>query len=75
MKPEYDFTKSRPNPYARKLKRQISLRIDEDAIAYFKAMSVDSDIPYQNLINLFLRDCARTGKRLDLSWRVQATRH
>jgi antitoxin component of RelBE/YafQ-DinJ toxin-antitoxin module len=58
MKREYDFTNSRPNPYLRRLKRQISIRIDTDTIAYFKGLSESMGIPYQQLMNMYLADCA-----------------
>lgn len=68
MKKEYDFSKSRPNPYASNLKKQITIRIDQDTIEYFKMIAEDSDIGYQNLINLYLRDCAIHKKKLDWKW-------
>ena len=69
MRKEYDFSNARKNHYASQLKRQITIRLDEDAIDYFKAESEKVGIPYQSLINLYLRDCAATRKQLDLSWR------
>ncbi len=69
MRKEYDFSKSRKNPYAAQLKKQITIRLDEDAIAYFKAISEEVGIPYQSLINLYLRDCAASHRKLDLKWR------
>ncbi|MDO4224200.1 MAG: BrnA antitoxin family protein [Acinetobacter sp.] len=59
MKNEYDFTtmKSRPNPYARKLKKPVTIRLSEDVIEYFKALAQQKDMPYQSLINLYLREC------------------
>jgi uncharacterized protein (DUF4415 family) len=69
MRKEYDFSKSRPNPYASQLKKQITIRLDEDAITYFKAISEEVGIPYQSLINLYLRDCAASGRKLSLSWK------
>ncbi len=68
MKKEYDFSDSVKNPYAKKLKKPISIRLDEDTIGYFKGMSEDTGIPYQNLINLYLRDCATKHKKLNLKW-------
>ena len=68
MKRRFDFSKGRPNPYAKRLKRQITLRIDEPTISYFKTLSEETAIPYQTLINLYLRDCAVTGKHLKLAW-------
>ncbi len=58
MRKEYDFSKSRKNPYAKQLKRQITIRLDTAAVDYFKQMAAELGMPYQNLINLFLRDCA-----------------
>jgi len=61
--------KSRKNPYAAKLKRQVTIRMRDDVITYFKNMSEDTGIPYQSLINLYLRDCMATGRQPDLSWK------
>jgi uncharacterized protein (DUF4415 family) len=69
MKKEYDFSEARRNPYAKKLKRQVTIRLDLPTIEYFKAMAVETGIPYQTLINLYLRDCAATGKRLAFRWK------
>jgi len=69
MRKEYDFSKSRKNPYASQLKKQITIRLDEDAIAYFKGISEEVGIPYQSLINLYLRDCAASNRKLNLSWK------
>jgi uncharacterized protein (DUF4415 family) len=69
MRKEYDFSKSRKNPYASQLKRQITIRLDEDAITYFKAVSEEVGIPYQSLINLYLRDCAAANRKLNLTWK------
>jgi predicted DNA binding CopG/RHH family protein len=69
MRREYDFSKGRRNPYAAKLKRSVTIRLDESTIDYFKAMSAESEIPYQTLINLYLRECAATGRRLTMEWR------
>lgn len=71
MKKEYDFSqlKSRRNPYAAGLKRQVTIRMGEDVIAYFKELSEKMGIPYQSLINLYLRDCMAHGRKPDLSWR------
>lgn len=68
VKAEYDFTNARKNPYAKKLKKQITINIDSDTIEYFKAQSESSGIPYQTLINLYLADCAANHKQLQLSW-------
>jgi len=69
MRKEYDFSKSRKNPYASQLKKQITIRLDEDSITYFKAISEEVGIPYQSLINLYLRDCAASSRKLNLHWK------
>ena len=69
MRDEYDFSKARKNPYASQLKKQITIRLDEDAINYFKSVSDEVGIPYQSLINLYLRDCAASHRKLNLSWK------
>ena len=68
MKAEYNFSKAKKNPYAKKLKKQITINIDIDTIDYFKSQSENSGIPYQTLINLYLSDCAQNKKKLKLSW-------
>ena len=68
MTEEYDFSNARKNPYAKKLKKQITINIDVDTIDYFKTQSETSGIPYQTLINLYLADCAAEQKQLKLSW-------
>ena len=74
MRKEYDFSKAQRNPYARRLKRQVTIRLDEGTISYFKALATETGIPYQTLINLYLRDCAASGKRLALNWSGQRAR-
>ena len=69
MKKEYDFSKSKKNPYAKKLKKQITIRLDKDTLIYFKELSEDNGIPYQSLINLYLRDCAEKHKKLQVDWK------
>jgi len=68
MKDEYDFSDSVKNPYLRSSKKQITIRLDEDVITYFKSMSEDSGIPYQSLVNLYLRDCVAEKKQLQMKW-------
>ena len=68
MGKHYDFSDSVSNPYAQKLKKQITIRLDEDSIAYFKSMADEKGIPYQSLINLYLRDCAQSHRDLKLQW-------
>jgi predicted DNA binding CopG/RHH family protein len=74
MKKSYDFSKGKKNPYARRLKRQITIRLDEPTIDYFKELAAETEIPYQTLINLFLRDCAATKKRPAIRWRPKGTK-
>jgi uncharacterized protein (DUF4415 family) len=69
MRTHYDFSKAKRNPYARKLKQQVTIRLDQDTIGYFKNLSEETGVPYQTLINLYLRECASSGKRLSIGWR------
>ena len=71
MKKEYDLgkMKSRRNPYAKRLKRQITLRLDPEVIEYFKGLAAKKGMPYQSLINLYLQDCAAKGRELKMEWR------
>jgi predicted DNA binding CopG/RHH family protein len=70
MKAEYDLSKmkSRRNPYASKLKRPVTMRLSEDVVAYFKRMAADAGVPYQSLINLYLRDCVMQHRQVDIAW-------
>lgn len=68
MRSEYDFARSRPNPYTGKLKKQITIRLDEDTVNYFKEMAEEKGIPYQSLINSYLRDCAEQRRTLVTRW-------
>ena len=72
MRKHYDFSKARKNPYAKRLKKQVTIRLDEATIAYFKALSEDTGVPYQTLINLYLRDCATSGRKLAMKWQSEA---
>jgi len=76
MKAEYDLSKmkSQKNPYAKKLKKPVTMRLSEDVIVYFKNMAEENDIPYQSLINLYLRDCVSEHRTLDLSWASKTDR-
>lgn len=69
MKKEYDFSSSVRNPYAKKLKKQITIRLESDVIQYFKSLADDTGIPYQNLINLYLRECASAQRKISLNWK------
>ncbi|MEX1196382.1 MAG: BrnA antitoxin family protein [Pseudohongiellaceae bacterium] len=68
MRNEYDFSESRPNPYTGRLKKQITIRLDEDTVDYFKNMAEKEGIPYQSLINSYLRDCAERRRKLVTRW-------
>ncbi len=72
MKREYDFSKAKRNPYAKRLKRQVTIRLEEGTIRYFKALAEEVGVPYQTLINLYLRDCAATERKLTLNWKPAA---
>ena len=70
MRKEYDFDKmkGRKNPYAKHLKKQVTIRIGVDIIDYFKKLAEETGVPYQNLINLYLRDCVQSNRKLSLNW-------
>ena len=70
MKVEYDLSqmKSRRNPYASKLKKSVTMRLSEDVVQYFKGMALDAGVPYQSLINLYLRDCLAHNRKLEIKW-------
>jgi uncharacterized protein (DUF4415 family) len=72
MRKEYDFSKmkGRKNPYAKRLKKQVTIRLGVDVLEYFKALAKETGIPYQSLINLYLRDCVVSGKRPTLKWAI-----
>jgi uncharacterized protein (DUF4415 family) len=74
MRKEYDFSQSRKNPYAKQLKRQVTIRLDTAAVDYFKKMACRTGDPYQNLINLFLRDCAMQKRRPSIQWPEDAAK-
>lgn len=68
MREEYDFSNARPNPYAKKLKTQVTINLDTATVDYFKKQAASSGIPYQTLINLYLTDCVQNNRQLHLSW-------
>ncbi|MBF8260332.1 MAG: hypothetical protein HW377_2706 [Actinobacteria bacterium] len=72
MRKEYDFSKAKRNPYAKYFKKQVTIRLDDKTVNYFKKMADEVDVPYQTLINLYLRDCASTGRRLSINWKPAA---
>jgi len=69
MRKEYNFSEAKPNPYLKKLRKQISIRIDIDTIDYFKKKADETGIAYQNLINLYLADCAVQSKNINIVWK------
>jgi predicted DNA binding CopG/RHH family protein len=75
MRKTYDFSKAVPNPYAKRLKKQITIRLDVQTLDYFKELSDELGIPYQTLINLYLQDCAASGKRPSTTWKPGASDH
>ena len=72
MRKQYDFSRGKRNPFARRLKQQVTIRLEHETIAYFKDLAGELGVPYQTLINLYLRDCATSRKRLALSWRASS---
>ncbi len=69
MRKHYDFSKAVKNPYAKRLKRSVTIRLDQSTVEYFKGLADETELPYQTLINLYLRDCAASGRKLALTWR------
>jgi uncharacterized protein (DUF4415 family) len=74
MKAEYDLSKlkSRKNPYAAKLKKAVTMRLSEDVVEYFKGMANEAGVPYQSLINLYLRDCIAKSRKVQIDWPQRA---
>lgn len=72
MREKYDLSKmkGKRNPYAKRLKQPVTMRLDQDTVSYFKAMAEETEVPYQTLINLYLRDCAVNERKLLMEWRV-----
>ncbi len=70
MKTEYDLSKlkSRKNPYASRLKKPVTMRLSEDVVQYFKGITDEAGVPYQRLINLYLRDCLANGRKVQINW-------
>ena len=71
MREHYDFSKAKRNPYARRLKQQVTIRLDHDTVKYFKRLAEETGIGYQTLINLYLRECVSSGKKLSNTWRLR----
>ena len=74
MRKEYDFSTARRSPWAARLKQPVTIRLDRGTVEYFKEMAVETEIPYQTLINLYLRDCAATERKLGVRWKVPKRR-
>jgi uncharacterized protein (DUF4415 family) len=73
VRKEYDFSTRKKNAHAERLRKSVTIRLDVSVIAYFKAMSDEVGIPYQTLVNLYLRDCAANNRRLNLDWNEGAS--
>ena len=73
MREHYDFSsmKGKKNPYVKHLKQPVTMRIDIDSVEYFKSLAEENNIPYQTLINLYLRDCVHNHRKLDIQWTNQ----
>jgi predicted DNA binding CopG/RHH family protein len=74
MRKQYDFSNARKNPYAAQLKKSVTIRLDEGSISYFKGLAEETGIPYQSLINFYLKDCATSGKKLSMAWKSASTK-
>jgi hypothetical protein len=72
MRKHYDFSQAKPNPYAKRLKREVTVQLDEETVEYFEAIAAETGIPARTLINLYLRECAASRKRLALRWKPAA---
>jgi hypothetical protein len=72
MRKHYDFSQAKPNPYAKRLKREVTVQLDEGTVEYFEAIAAETGIPARTLINLYLRECAASRKRLALRWKSAA---
>jgi len=70
VRKQYDFTKARKNPYVKKLKQQVTMRLDKDTVDYFKALAKEKEMPYQTLINLYLADCVKSGRKPLIQWKT-----
>ncbi len=69
LEKEFNFDKAIKNPYAKELKKQMTIKVSPTVIDYFKAEAVRTGIPYQTLINLYLTDCVKNNKRIDINWK------
>jgi predicted DNA binding CopG/RHH family protein len=69
MLEEYDFSNAKKNPYAKELKKQVTIKISPSVIDYFKAQADKIGMPYQTLINLYLSDCVNNKRELQMTWK------
>lgn len=69
MRDEYDFSKSKKNPYIKSLKTRTTIRLDDQVIKYFQTLAKKHNIPYQTLINLYLKDCMKLKKEPKVGWK------
>ena len=72
MKDNYDFSQSVKNPYIKKIKKQVTIRLEEEVVEYFKALAEETGVSYQTLINLYLQDCVKSQRKPSLSWERSA---
>ena len=72
MRKHYDFSQAKPNPYAKRLEKEVTVRLDEGTVEYFEALAAETGIPARTLINLYLRECAASRKRLAMRWKPAA---
>ena len=72
MRKNYDFSKAKRNPHTRSIKKQVTIRLEEGTIFYFKELAEDLGIPYQTLINLYLRDCVLSKRKLEMDWTISS---
>ena len=70
MKDHYDFVsmKGKKNPYIKYLKQPVTMRLDRESVNYFKSLAGETGVPYQTLINLYLRDCVANHRKLEMQW-------
>ena len=69
MKEEYDFSSSIKNPYTQKLKKLTTIQLEDEVVDYFKSLEQETDIPYENLIKLYLKDCVRAKRKIEFEWK------
>ena len=69
LEKEFNFDKAIKNPYAKELKKQMTIKVSQSVIDYFKAEAVRTGIPYQTLINLYLNDCVKNHRKIDIGWK------